>query len=323
MTTLDDTHDPQATSWVAGADAHPEFPVQNLPFGVFSPPGGGKRGGMAIGDFVLDLSGVAGLLERDASDAARLASGETLNPLFAEGNEAADALRAGVFALLTDPSREAEVSPALFPAAECRLHLPFAIGDYTDFYASVHHATNVGRMFRPDNPLLPNYKWVPIGYHGRASSLVVSGTPVVRPRGQIKPPSADVPHVDRTQSLDYELEVGAFIRRGNPLGTPVPLARAEEHLFGICLVNDWSARDIQSWEYQPLGPFLGKSFATTVSTPRKCPGRDRPSSRSTPCSGTTAIHGSPAGYISATDGVKTRSAPASRARRRSRSRSRG
>jgi fumarylacetoacetase len=153
----------------------------------------------------------------------------------------------------------------LVPMAEVELLLPASIGDYTDFYASVHHATNVGSMFRPDNPLLPNYKWVPIGYHGRASSIVPSGTPVRRPRGQIKPADADAPTYAPTRSLDYEMEMGCFVAGGNPLGEPVPVDRAEERLFGVCLVNDWSARDVQAWEYQPLGPFLAKNFATTVS----------------------------------------------------------
>jgi len=209
MTALDETHDPHATSWVEGADGHAEFPVQNLPLGVFSPPGGGKRGGVAIGDFVLDLAAVAGLLEREASDAARLAAGETLNPLFADGNAAADALRKGVFALLTDAASERDVKSALVPASECRLHLPFAVGDYTDFYTGIHHAMNVGKQFRPDNPLLPNYKYVPIGYHGRASSIRPSGGDVRRPQGQRKG-AGDAPEFGPSQQLDYELEMGIW-----------------------------------------------------------------------------------------------------------------
>ena len=265
MIMLDETHDPQATSWVEGADAHPEFPVQNLPLGIFSPPGEDRRGGVAIGDFVLDLSGVAGLLERDASDAARLASGETLNALFADGNEAADALRKSVFALLTDTSKRGEVSAALLPAGDCRLHLPFAIGDYTDFYTGIHHATNVGKQFRPDNPLLPNYKYVPIGYHGRASSIRPSGGDVRRPKGQRKSPDGNTPVFGPSQRLDYELEMGVWTSGSNELGSDVKIAEAAKHIAGLCLLNDWSARDLQAWEYQPLGPFLAKNFHSTVS----------------------------------------------------------
>jgi fumarylacetoacetase len=264
MTQLDETHDPHATSWVEGADGHPEFPVQNLPFGVFSPPDGGKRGGVAIGDFVLDLAAVAGLLERDASDAARLAAGETLNPLFADGNAAADALRKGVFALLTDAASERDVKSALVPASECRLHLPFAVGDYTDFYTGIHHAMNVGKQFRPDNPLLPNYKYVPIGYHGRASSIRPSGGDVRRPQGQRKG-AGDAPEFGPSQRLDYELEMGIWTSGANELGSDIKIAEAANHIAGLCLLNDWSARDLQAWEYQPLGPFLAKNFHSTVS----------------------------------------------------------
>ena len=264
MTRTDATHDPNASCWVEGALGHPEFPVQNLPLGVFSPPGGGKRGGMAIGDFVLDLAGVAPMLEGDAAEAARLAAGETLNALFADGNEAADSLRAGVFRLLTDPQREAMVRSALIPAKACKLHLPFAVGDYTDFYTGIHHASNVGRQFRPDNPLLPNYKYVPIGYHGRASSIRPSGGEVRRPQGQRKG-AGDTPEFGPSQRLDYELEMGIWTSGSNELGSDVPIAEAAGHIAGLCLLNDWSARDLQAWEYQPLGPFLAKNFHTTVS----------------------------------------------------------
>ena len=265
MRETDETHDPAATSWVPGADGHPEFPVQNLPLGVFSPPGGGKRGGVAIGDHVLDTAAIADHLEGDAVDAARLASGETLNALFAGGNEAADALRLGVFRLLTDPAREADVSPALIPAKDCRLHLPFAIGDYTDFYTGIHHAQNVGKQFRPDNPLLPNYKYVPIGYHGRASSIRPSGGDVRRPQGQRKPPDADAPVFGLSQRLDYELEMGIWTSGSNVLGSDIKIADAARHIAGLSILNDWSARDLQAWEYQPLGPFLAKNFHSTVS----------------------------------------------------------
>ena len=265
MRETDETHDPAATSWVPDADGHPEFPVQNLPLGVFSPPGGGKRGGVAIGDHVLDTAAIADHLEGDAVDAARLASGETLNALFAGGNEAADALRLGVFRLLTDPAREADVSPALIPAKDCRLHLPFAIGDYTDFYTGIHHAQNVGKQFRPDNPLLPNYKYVPIGYHGRASSIRPSGGDVRRPQGQRKPPDADAPVFGLSQRLDYELEMGIWTSGSNVLGSDIKIADAARHIAGLSILNDWSARDLQAWEYQPLGPFLAKNFHSTVS----------------------------------------------------------
>src|SRR6478735_1096651 len=238
---------------------------ENLPLGAFSPPAGGKRGGVGIGDFVLDLSAVAGLLEREASDAARLASGETLNALFAEGNEAADALRKGLFALLTDRSSEREVGPALHPAADCRLHLPFAIGDYTDFYTGIHHAQNVGRQFRPDSPLLPNYKYVPIGYHGRASSIRPSGGDVRRPQGQRKSPDSDTPVFGPSQRLDYELEMAIWTSGSNALGSDIKIAQAADHIAGLSMLNDWSARDLQAWEYQPLGPFLAKNFLTTIS----------------------------------------------------------
>ena len=264
MIGLDETHDPNATSWAEGADGHAEFPVQNLPLGVFSPPGGGKRGGVAIGDFVLDLAAVAGLLEREASDAARLAAGETLNPLFADGNAAADALRKGVFALLTDGASQRDVKSALVPMGQCRLHLPFAIGDYTDFYTGIHHAMNVGKQFRPDNPLLPNYKYVPIGYHGRASSIRPSGGDVRRPQGQRKG-AGDAPEFGPSQRLDFELEVGIWTSGANELGSDIKIAEAADHIAGLCLLNDWSARDLQAWEYQPLGPFLAKNFHSTVS----------------------------------------------------------
>jgi fumarylacetoacetase len=265
MIALDETHDPNASSWVDGADDHPEFPVQNLAVGVFSPPGGGKRGGLAIGNFVLDLAAVAGLLEGDAAAAARLASGETLNALFADGNEAADVLRKGIFTILTNTSSKVEVEPFLVPAEDCRLHLPFAVGDYTDFYTGIHHAMNVGKQFRPDNPLLPNYKHVPIGYHGRACSIRPTGGDVRRPQGQRKGPDGDTPVFGPSQRLDYELEMGVWTSGSNELGSDIKIAEAARHIAGLCLLNDWSARDLQAWEYQPLGPFLAKNFHSTVS----------------------------------------------------------
>jgi fumarylacetoacetase len=265
MTQTNETHDPAATSWIDGADDHPEFPPQNLPLGIFSQDGSGKRGGVAIGDYVLDLAGVALLLDSDASDAARLATSETLNALFAEGNAAADALRQGVFRLITDESRRDMVLPALIPVRDVTLHLPFAIGDYTDFYTGIHHAQNVGKQFRPDNPLLPNYKYVPIGYHGRASSIRPSGGDVRRPQGQRKGPEGEGPVFGPSERLDYELEMGIWTSGSNELGNDIEIAEAAEHIAGLTILNDWSARDLQAWEYQPLGPFLAKNFHSTVS----------------------------------------------------------
>jgi fumarylacetoacetase len=263
------------TSWVASANGHPDFPIENLPFGVFRRAGSAEapRVGVAIGDAILDVAAchAANLFDSaDAllMDAARCGAAPSLNALMALGGPARRALRDAVGTLLASeaPVHQQQIAQhALVSQVDAELFLPAQVGDYTDFYASVHHATNVGAMFRPDNPLLPNYKWVPIGYHGRASSIVVSGTAVVRPCGQRKGPTDDAPTVGPSRSLDYELELGAFVGRGNALGEAFPLAEAESHLWGLCLLNDWSARDIQSWEYQPLGPFLAKNFASTVS----------------------------------------------------------
>ena len=262
---IDQTHDPKARSWLASAQGHPEFPVQNLPLGVFSPANGKPRGGVAVGDRILDIAAVAPLLDGAAREAALLAGGAVLNPLLGAGREALRGLRHALFDLLTDEGREHEVQPHLHPAAECRLHLPVEIGDYTDFYAGIHHAVKVGSLFRPDNPLLPNYKYVPIGYHGRASSVTVSGREVARPNGQTKAPDAPEPGFGPSRRLDYELEMAIWVGAGNPLGEPVPIAEAADHIAGLSILNDWSARDIQAWEYQPLGPFLSKNFASTLS----------------------------------------------------------
>ncbi|HEY9505950.1 MAG TPA: fumarylacetoacetase [Gemmatimonadales bacterium] len=264
---MDHTHDPSLRSWVESAEGHPDFPIQNLPLGVFRRRGDGEaaRVGVAIGDMILDLA--ACHAERRftglAATASAACTGPALNPLMALGTGPRAELRRQVSDLLSAaaPAR----NEALVPRAEAELLLPAAIGDYTDFYASVHHATNVGSMFRPDNPLLPNYKWVPIGYHGRASSIVPSGTPVRRPSGQSRAADAAMPGFGPSRSLDYEMELGLFVATGNARGEPVPIGRAEERIFGFCLVNDWSARDLQAWEYQPLGPFLAKNFATTIS----------------------------------------------------------
>jgi len=259
---IDHTHHPQASTWVEGADDHPDFPVQNLPLGVFSPADGAPRIGTAIGDQVLDLRAIADLLPEALRDALRQ---PVLNALFARPPAERLALRHALFALLTRLRCREKVAPHLHPASTSMLHLPFRIGDYTDFYVGLHHATNVGALFRPDQPLLPNYKHIPIGYHGRASSVRVSGTPVVRPRGQIKTPDADAPIHAPCRRLDYELELGVWIAGNNALGETVPIARAWDRIGGICLLNDWSARDMQAWEYQPLGPFLAKNFLTSVS----------------------------------------------------------
>lgn len=271
---LDETHDPARRSWVASADGHPDFPIQNLPFGVFRrrASAAAPSGGVAIGDGVLDLAACAeaGLFTGDADRAARACAEPTLNRFMGLGGRYWSALRRAVSHLLAADARgaplDARARPSLLLAsAEVELLLPAEIPDYTDFYASVFHATNVGSLFRPDNPLLPNYKWVPIGYHGRASSIVPSGSPVRRPSGQTSADPAGPPVFGPTRRLDYELEVGFFVGPGNELGRPIPVADAGRHLFGVCLVNDWSARDVQSWEYQPLGPFLAKNFATTIS----------------------------------------------------------
>jgi fumarylacetoacetase len=274
--TIDHTHDPSRKSWVKSANRRgADFPIQNLPLGVFrrSQSREAPRVGVAIGDYLLDVAAclAAGCFDQGSHElrlTARACALPALNEVMARGAVARRDLRHAVFDLLDDALPESlrqVVVTALVPIADAELLLPAHVGDYTDFYASVHHATNVGSMFRPDNPLLPNYKWVPIGYHGRASSIVVSDTGIIRPNGQRKAPDAAAPTFGASRMLDFELELGAFVGEGNPLGQPIPIARAEQHLFGYVLLNDWSARDLQSWEYQPLGPFLAKNFATTIS----------------------------------------------------------
>ncbi|MEA2757356.1 MAG: fumarylacetoacetase [Aliidongia sp.] len=265
---LDRTHDPARQSWAASANGHADFPIQNLPFGVFSVGNGARRGGVAIGDAILDLAAAsaAGLFQGAAKQAVEAACGPTLNPMIALGEGPRRALRQRLSDLLaTGSPNQTTVESYLHPMSACTLHLPAAIGDYTDFFAGIHHANNTGRQFRPDNPLLPNYKFVPVGYHGRASSVVPSGTAIHRPSGQRKPADQAVPSFGPSRNLDFELELGLWIGPGNALGTPIPIGDASRHLFGVCLLNDWSARDIQGWEYQPLGPFLAKSFGTTIS----------------------------------------------------------
>jgi fumarylacetoacetase len=273
---VDATHDPELESWVESATGHPDFPIQNLPFGVVSPPaaaagdrgGSGPRGGIRIGEYFLDLRALtrSGLLTGDAQRAARAAAGSRLNELFALGAAPRKALRGRVSELLSqDAPDRRRVAAMLHPVAGSVMHLPTRIGDYTDFYVGINHALNVGALFRPDNPLLPNYKWVPIGYHGRASTVQVSGRPFHRPNGQLKSPTDPAPVFAPSKRIDLELELGVWIGPGTGQGQPVPIGRAAEHVAGYCLLDDWSARDIQAWEYQPLGPFLSKNFASTVS----------------------------------------------------------
>ncbi|MNK99585.1 Fumarylacetoacetate (FAA) hydrolase family protein [compost metagenome] len=267
MSRLDETHDPARTSWVESADGHPDFPIQNLPHGVFSRPGEAPRGGVAIGDLILDMASAtaAGLFAGETLKAAQAASGETLNAWLALSPDERRALRRRLSLLLSDARHAQAVRPHLAASSGSRLHLPARIGDYTDFYAGIHHAMNVGRLFRPDNPLLPNYKHVPIGYHGRASSVVASGHPVRRPVGQTLAAGAETPTHGPSRRLDIELELGVWIGQGCDLGDTLPIHEAGDHIAGLCLLNDWSARDLQAWEYQPLGPFLAKNFLTTVS----------------------------------------------------------
>ena len=249
------------TCWVESAQGS-DFPIENLPLGIFSVGHRRRKAGVAIGDYVLDLVGIADLLDEEwRADLSQ----PVLNGWLARGPEAQRALRERLTELLSDERYRDDVEPELIGQTEARMHVPCFVGDYTDFYVGIHHATNVGKQFRPDNPLLPNYKYVPIGYHGRASSVRASGEPVIRPSGQRKAPDADAPEYGPSRRLDYELELGIWIGQGNELGQPIPIAEASEHIAGYCLLNDWSARDLQAWEYQPLGPFLAKNFLTSVS----------------------------------------------------------
>lgn len=259
-------------SWVESANGHPDFPLENLPLGVFSHADRAPQGGVAVGDCIFALRSAveAGLFQGEAALAAQAASGDSLNDFFALGAGPRRALRQALQALLDEQSQQREAMQALgesllVPMNACRLHLPARVGDYTDFYVGIHHANNVGKLFRPENPLLPNYKHVPIGYHGRASTICVSGTPVRRPSGQTLAPGSDRPQFGPSKRLDYELELGIWIGLGNEMGEPIAIDQAAQHVAGFCLLNDWSARDVQAWEYQPLGPFLSKNFASSVS----------------------------------------------------------
>jgi fumarylacetoacetase len=267
MPELNETHDPSLRSWVDSANTGADFSLQNLPFGVFRRMRSAEafRGGVAIGDYIVDLAAAAPMLTGLAAQAA-LAAGPQLNQLMAMGSAACSALRLSLSRALRagSPSRPS-LEACLVPRAAVEYALPSRVGDYTDFYSSIHHATAVGKLFRPDRPLLPNFKWLPIGYHGRSSSLGVSGQAFARPVGQILPAGSEQPVLAPTRRLDYELELGVFIGSGNELGTRIAIDAADSHIFGLCLLNDWSARDVQAWEYQPLGPFLGKNFASTVS----------------------------------------------------------
>jgi fumarylacetoacetase len=271
MTMLNETHNPAHKSWVASANTPDcDFPIQNLPFAVFRRKGSSEafRCGVAIGNQILDLAAVAkaGVLKGEAAAATQAGAQDKLNALMALGTAAWSALRLALSRALREGAAEqAALQACLVPQAQAEYDVPARIGDYTDFYTSVHHATNIGKQFRPDNPLLPNYKWVPIGYHGRASSIVISGQSFARPKGQLKMPDAEVPVLAPSKRMDIELELGVFIGQGNAQGEPIDIQDAERHVFGICLLNDWSARDIQGWEYQPLGPFLSKNFASTIS----------------------------------------------------------
>ncbi|QPF72912.1 fumarylacetoacetase [Roseateles sp. DAIF2] len=268
---LDHTHDPAAQSWVASANAaDADFPIQNLPYGLFRRAGSNDspRVGVAIGAQILDLNRAASAGRWSSAEHVALqplARGD-LNAFMALPSAQRRALRQALFdALLAGSKQEAALQACLLPQDEAEMLVPCRIGDYTDFYTGIHHATTVGKLFRPDNPLLPNYKWVPIGYHGRSSSIGVSGQQVRRPLGQLMPPGAAAPERAPAKRLDYELELGVFVAGGNALGDTIPMEAADEHLFGVTLLNDWSARDVQAWEYQPLGPFLAKNFATTIS----------------------------------------------------------
>ncbi len=265
---LNETHDPARRSFVESANApDTDFPIQNLPYCVYRPAAGLQpRVGIAVGDQILDVSAASTAFEGLAADAARACGAPFLNPLMAMGPQAWSALRLSLSRALSDARGNRErLAIHLMPTAQAEIRMPVAFRNFTDFFASIFHATNAGRMFRPDNPLMPNYKYVPVAYHSRASSVRISGVAVKRPSGQRKGPNDAEPSYGPSRNLDFELELGIFVGTGSDLGATVPVGKAGEHVFGFCLLNDWSARDVQAWEYQPLGPFLGKNFATTIS----------------------------------------------------------
>src|SRR6202030_1797297 len=264
---LNETHDAARRSWVESANAADgEFPIQNLPFGVFCPAAGmPPRVGVAIGDQILDVAAAGSSLQGLAAEAARAGAAPFLTLIMSLGPQAWSALRLGLSRALSAEQGNKNISQHLTPMAKAETRLPVAVRNFTGFFSSIFHASNAGRMFRPDNPLMPNYKYVPVAYHSRASSVRVSGTPIKRPLGQRKGQNDDAPSYGPSRNLDFELELGAFIGIGTELGTMVPVGHAADHVFGYCLLNDWSARDVQAWESQPLGPFLGKNFGTTVS----------------------------------------------------------
>ncbi len=271
MSQINETHDINLTSWVESANIKGcDFPIQNLPFAEFRTKNTNEkfRGGVAIGDQVIDLAKLSHLniFTGDAKTALDAASESTLNTFMGLGEQYWSALRLALSKALREGAKQQkEMQSTLIAQADIEFSLPCRIGDYTDFYTSIYHATAVGSLFRPDNPLLPNYKWVPIGYHGRSSSIDVSGQTFHRPKGQTKAPDADTPSFGPCKRLDYELELGIYLGKGNALGDAIAIENAENHVFGFCVFNDWSARDLQAWEYQPLGPFLAKNFASTVS----------------------------------------------------------
>ena len=271
MVELNETHDPALQSWVESANRDGgDFPIQNLPFGIFRRRGSNEawRGGVAIGDQILDLGAAhaAGVFPPDVAPAAEACGQASLNTFMAMGPAAWSGLRLALSRALRKGAAQADaLRGCLVPQAQAEYTVPAQVGDYTDFYTSVYHATNIGRQFRPDAPLMPNYKWVPIGYHGRSSSIGVSGQQFPRPIGQTRPPGAETPVFGPCRRMDYELELGVWIGTGNAAGQPIAMDEAEAHVFGLTLFNDWSARDIQAWEYQPLGPFLSKNFASTTS----------------------------------------------------------
>jgi fumarylacetoacetase len=269
--TTNNTHSPNRRSWIESANTpETDFPIQNLPLGVFRTEKSFRKIGVAIGDSILDLAALSesGLLNALPKELRQSCKDASLNRMMRLGNSDHSRLREVISTVLASDApkdTQEKLKRFLVPINAARMEMPCTIGDYTDFYASIYHATNVGSMFRPDNPLLPNYKYIPIGYHGRASSIRTSGFPVKRPHGQTRPNDNEPPLFGVSKQLDYELELGAFIGKGNSIGEPLSMQGAEESLFGLCLLNDWSARDIQKWEYQPLGPFLAKNFLTTIS----------------------------------------------------------